>query len=359
MDDQNDPDIRFNEEGNCNYCEDYFVKVKLSESNPVDKAARLDSIVKRIKDSNKGKPYDCIVGVSGGVDSTYMVYKAKELGLRPLAVHYDNNWNSELSVSNIEMLLRKMNIDLYTYVNDWEEFKDLQLSFFKANVIDIELITDQAILAVLHKVAKEKDIKFVLTGHNHSTESILPRHWYHYKIDSLNIKSIHKKFGTRKLKSYPMVNFFDKWYSARYRIPEYISLLDFLDYNKEDAKNILAEKIGWTSYGGKHFESVFTRFYQGYILPKKFKVDKRKAHLSSLICSGQITRDVALLELQKPPYDEMQMESDKAFVLKKLGFTEASFNEYLNAPERNHLEFPSFINRHYKIMKLLGRKPTY
>jgi tRNA(Ile)-lysidine synthase TilS/MesJ len=264
-----------------------------------------------------------------------------------------------LSVKNIETLLKKLDIPLYTFVNDWEEFKDIQLAFFKANVIDIELVTDQAILAVLHHTAKKHGIKYVLTGHNNSTESILPRHWYHYKIDSLNIKAIHRRFGTRKMKTYPMVTFFEKWYSARYNIPEYIALLNFMEYDKEEAKKILSEEIGWTSYGGKHFESVFTRFYQGCILPQKFKVDKRKAHLSSLICSGQITREEAIIELNKLPYDENQMKIDREFVLKKLGYTEESFEKYLKEPARDHLDFPSFINRHYKILKLLGRKPAY
>lgn len=359
MDDLNDPNIRFNEDGNCNYCEDYFIKEAAGEKKPLDKTVMLDSILKRIKDSNPGKPYDCIVGVSGGADSTYMVYKAKELGLRPLAVHYDNGWNSELSVKNIESLLNKLEIPLYTYVNDWEEFKDLQLSFFKANVIDIELITDQAILAVLHKTAKKHGIKFILTGHNYSTESILPRHWYHYKIDVLNIKSIHRKFGTKKLKTYPMVSFYEKWYTERYKTLESISLLNYMEYNKEEAKELLSEKIGWTAYEGKHFESVFTRFYQGYILPKKFKVDKRKAHLSALICSSQVNREFAMKELEKPPYDLKQMEEDKVFVLKKLGFTEEAFDKYIEGPVRDHLEFPSFINRQYKILRMLGRNPSY
>lgn len=359
MDTIDDVNIRFNKEGFCNYCEDYFNKKTNVETEKTDKTKELAQIVEKIKNSNKGKPYDCIVGVSGGVDSTYMVYKAKELGLRPLAVHYDNSWNSELSVNNIESLLKKLDIDLFTYVNDWEEFKDLQLSFFKAHVIDIELTTDQAILAVLHKAAKKYGVKYILTGHNTSTESILPRHWYHYKIDALNIKSIHKKHGTKKLKTYPMVSFFAKWYTAKYKNPETVCLLNYLDYHKEEAKKILSEKIGWTSYGGKHFESVFTRFYQGYILPKKFNVDKRKAHLSALICSGQITRQEALNEMKLPPYDEKQMAEDKEFVMKKLGFTNETFEAYIKAPARDHLEYASYINRHYKIFKLLGRNPTY
>jgi len=359
MDTNDDPAIRFNSEGFCNYCEDYFEKKELAEINKTDKTAELNAIVNKIKNSNTGQTYNCIVGVSGGADSTYMVYKAKELGLRPLAVHYDNSWNSELSVNNIESLLRKLDIDLFTYVNDWEEFKDLQLSFFKANVIDIELTTDQAILAVLHQTAKKHGIKYILTGHNTSTESILPRHWYHYKIDVLNIKSIHKKHGTKKLKTYPMVGFFERWYTAKYKTIESISLLNYMEYNKEEAKKILSEKIGWTNYGGKHFESVFTRFYQGYILPEKFNVDKRKAHLSALICSGQISREQALDEMKLPPYDEKQMAEDKEFVLKKLGFTETAFEKYMNEPPQDHLRYASYITRQYKILKMLGRNPSY
>lgn len=355
MDTNDDPDIIFNNEGFCNYCGDYFTKKAKTDSLNIDKTAELNSIISAIKNSNTGKPYNCIVGVSGGADSTYMVYKAKEMGLRPLAVHYDNSWNSEQSVANIESLLKKLDIDLITYVNDWEEFKDLQLSFFKAHVIDIELTTDQAILAVLHKTAKKYGIKYILTGHNTSTESILPRHWYHYKIDVLNIKSIHKKFGTRKLKTYPMVGFFERWRTAKYKTIENISLLNYFDYNKAEAKKILSEKIGWTDYGGKHFESVFTRFYQGYILPHKFNVDKRKAHLSALICSGQITREAALEEMKKPPYNEKQMNEDREFVMKKLGFTDESFKQYIQSSPQSHLSYASYITRHYKILKMLGR----
>jgi N-acetyl sugar amidotransferase len=359
MDDLNDPDIRFNELGYCNYCEDYFNKSKTIKISDAEKENELQKILLKIKNSNSDQPYNCIVGVSGGADSTYMVYRAKELGLRPLAVHYDNGWNSEQSTKNIESLLKKMEIPLFTYVNDWEEFKDLQLSFFKANVIDIELITDQAILAVLHKTAKKYKIKYILTGHNSATESILPRSWYHYKIDTLNIKAIHKKFGTKKLKSYPMVGFWEKWRTARYHSLESISLLNFMDYNKESAKKLLTDKIGWVDYGGKHFESVFTRFYQGYILPRKFNVDKRKAHYAALICSGQLTREEALADLNNLPYNEKLMEEDKEYVLKKLGFSNEEFTKYIKTPPVDHLAYPSWINRHYKILKMLGRNPSY
>lgn len=359
MDDLNDPDIHFNDSGLCNYCEDYFQKKKNPQQEVTDNAALLSDIVNKIKNSNIDQPYNCIVGVSGGADSTYMVYRAKELGLRPLAVHYDNGWNTELSTKNIESLLKKLDIPLETIVNDWEEFKDLQLSFFKANVIDIELITDQAILAALHLTAKKHKIKYILTGHNSSTESILPRSWYHYKIDVVNIKAIHKRYGKVKLKSYPMVGFWERWYTARYKKIESISLLNLMEYNKADAKKLLAEKIGWTDYGGKHFESVFTRFYQGYILPRKFGVDKRKAHFSALICSGQLTRDEAFEELKNLPYNENQLQEDKLFVLKKLGFTSEEFDKYIATPPVSHLAYPSLINRHYKIMKLLGRNPSY
>lgn len=359
MDTKDDPQIAFDENGFCNYCSDYFRKKKEAENKLTDKKTELDSIIEKIKKSDTGGKYNCIVGVSGGADSTYMVYKAKELGLRPLAVHYDNSWNSEQSVNNIESLLKKLDIDLFTYVNDWEEFRDLQLSFFKANVIDIELTTDQAILAVLHNAAKKHGIKYILTGHNTSTESILPRHWYHYKIDVLNIKSIHRKHGTKKLKTYPVVSFFERWKTEKYKKIISISLLNFMDYNKKEAKKFLSEKIGWVDYGGKHFESVFTRFYQGYILPRKFGVDKRKAHFSSLICSGQMTREEALVEMSKPAYDEKQMEEDKEFVMKKLGFTSETFENYMKEPPQSHLDYASFINRHYKIMKWLGRNPHY
>jgi len=359
MDTIDDPNIVFDAEGHCNYCNDYFLQSKQNKKTPEILKAELDAIIKDAKSRGGEKKYDCIVGVSGGADSMYVVHLLVKLGLKPLVVHYDNGWNSELAVKNIEVMLNKLNIDLYTYVNDWEEFKDLQLAFIKASVIDIELITDQAIVAILYKLSRKFNIKHVFTGHNTSTEFILPKHWYHWKLDGLNIRSIHKKFGQRKIKTYPIVSYFDQYYLNKTKQIERHSLLNYVRYNKAEAKELLKNEYGWVDYTGKHNESIFTRFYQNYILPLKFNVDKRKAHLSSLICSEQITREEALNELKNKIWDTQETRDDKNYVLKKFGLNEEEFDAWIKEKPVSHFNYPSYLTRHEKIVqklrKLLGK----
>jgi N-acetyl sugar amidotransferase len=359
MDNAYDPNISFDGEGRCNYCTDYFAQKKDADNKKTYDFSQIEPLIKKIKQEGKGKKYDCIVGVSGGTDSAYLVYKAVELGLRPLAVHYDNGWNSETATQNIEMLLKNLNVDLFTYVNDWEEFRDVQLSFFKAGVIDIELITDHAITAILFKTAIKKNIRFVLQGHNESSESILPEAWYHFKHDGLNIKSIHKKYGTKTIKTLPIMTFFEEYYYFKFRKLTPVLLLNYIDYNKIEAQKILTEKFGWRTYGAKHNESIFTRFYQNYILPVKFNVDKRKAHLSSLICSSQISRDEALKELSIDVVNSHQTKEDKEYVLKKFGVSEDVFDGWMKEKPISHFAFPSYLTRHdkyvRKLKKILGR----
>lgn len=356
MDTIDDPNIIFDQEGHCNYCNAYFQQTK---QTPEQLREELRLIIENVKSSRDENKYDCLVGVSGGADSMYLVHLLIKFGLKPLVVHYDNGWDSELAVKNIEVIINKLNIDLYTYVNDWEEFKDLQLSFIKASVIDIELITDQAIIALFYKLSQKYKIKYVFTGHNTSTEFILPKHWYHWKLDGLNIKAIHKKFGTKKLKTYPIVNYFDQYYFNKTGKIKQFSLLNYIEYNKEEAKEILKNEYGWIDYTGKHNESIFTRFYQSYILPLKFNVDKRKAHLSSLICSGQMSRQKALEELNVIPWQTQQARDDKAYIIKKLGLNEKTFDEWMKEKPVSHFTYPSYLTRHEKIVqrikKLLGR----
>jgi N-acetyl sugar amidotransferase len=359
MDTNDDADIVFDEKGHCNYCNAYFTQKSKATRSSEELQQELEQIIQTIRSERGQKKYDCIVGVSGGVDSMYVVHLLVKYGLNPLVVHYDNGWDSELAVKNIEVMLTKLNVDLNTYVNDWEEFKDLQLSFFKANVIDIELITDQAIIAIFYKLSQKHGIKYVFTGHNVSTEFILPKHWYHWKLDGLNIRSIHDKFGARKLKTYPIVSYFDQYYlNKRKKIFQY-SLLNYVRYNKAEAKEILKKEYGWIDYSGKHNESIFTRFYQNYILPLKFNVDKRKAHLSSLICSEQISREDALQEMKNKPWETQQTKDDKTYVIKKLDLTEAWFDNWIKEKPVSHFKYASYLTRHEKIVqglkKLIGR----
>ena len=352
MDTNDDPNLKFDEDGVCTYCHAYELE-KQSQIKTGNEAKKLlNETILRIKEYGKGKKYDCLIGLSGGVDSSYVAYMAKKFDLRPLCIHFDNGWNSELAVMNIHNIVNKLGFDLSTYVIDWEEFKDLQLAYMKASVIDIEVLSDHAISASMFKIAKDNDIKYVLGGLNVATEGILPYHWTYNKKDYINIKAIHKQFGQRPLKTFPFLDRKMKRFVQNSEV-EFINYLNWLPYIKEDVKRLLQQELGWKDYGGKHCESLWTKFYQCYILPEKFGVDKRKAHLSTLICSGQITKEQALEEIKEPPYDAQQLKIDKVFVLKKLGLSEAEFEAYMQQPVRDHREFDtegSFFN-YYPIFK--------
>lgn len=350
--DTTDPLIQFDEHGVSNHVKSYQNLIALRVP-PADVAAqKLAAFVEQIKEAGKGKEYDCIVGVSGGVDSTYVIYKVKQLGLRPLAVHFDNGWNSELAVSNIEKALKKLDVDLYTYVVDWEEFRDLQWSFLKASVPDGEIPTDHAIYAILHRIAAEKGIKYMISGSNIKTEGILSEAWAYGHLDWTYIRGIQKRFGTRKLKSYPHISLCSIFYYLWIRRIKTISLLDLIPYNKAEAIQLLEKELDWVYYGGKHYESVYTRFFQGYILPRKFNIDKRRGHLSTLICSGEITRDEALEMIKKDPYaDEQMKRDDLAFVLKKFECTQSEFDAVMDLPLRTFNDYPN----EYKYISALRR----
>lgn len=339
MDNVNDPDLVLDQDGICNHCHNFdaaFAKIPKGEES----RKHFRHQVEEIKLAGKGKKYDCIIGLSGGVDSTYLCYIAKREGLRPLLVHFDNGWNSELSVKNIENICAKTGFDLDTLVIDWEEMKDLQLSFFKAGVVDIELPYDYALIITAYKAALKYKIGHVLTGHNVITEgTYLPKRWRHPKMDIVNILAIHKKYGKRKLKTFPHFSFLrQRWIDKKLK---YMYLLNYTSYNKSEVKELIKKEFGWRDYGGKHYENIFTRFYQGYILKEKFGFDKRQFHLSVLVQSGQITREEALAEYAQPAYDPLQLKEDKEFVLKKLGFSEEEFKEYMRAPARDHYDYPS------------------
>jgi len=343
--DTSDPDIAFDEVGLCNHCREYETTMQTQTPPMEQRREALDQIVSEIKVAGQGQEYDCIIGVSGGVDSTYVAYLVKQLGLRPLAVHMDNGWNSELAVSNIEKVLKKLEIDLYTYVLDWEEFKDLQLSFLKASVSDAEIPTDHAIHAVLYQQAARRNIRYILFGTNLATEAILPVSWTFGIQDWRYISGVHQQFGSKPLKTFPHVGYWTLNYHYRQikRI-KHVSVLDYIDYSKADAMRVLTDVLGWRPYGGKHYESIYTRFFQGYILPTKFGIDKRRAHLSTLIVSGQMTRDEALAEIRQPPYAGYMQEDDMDYVLKKFGFSEDEFQRIMALPVRTYHDYPNSLS---------------
>ena len=342
--DTSDPDIEFDEKGHCNHCRELL---QMREHFQLDgsRKDRLEQIVAEIKEQGKGKNYDCIVGVSGGVDSTYVAYLVTKLGLRTLAVHVDNGWNSELAVNNIEKVLKKLNIDLYTHVIDWEEFRQLQLAFLRASVSDAEIPTDHAIRAVLNRVAVREKVQYVINGRNFFTEGILPWSWTYSALDWKYIRCINKRFGLKRLRKYPHMSLFYLFYSVFIRRVKLFSILNYVNYNKKDAMALLKKDLGWKDYGGKHYESIYTRFFQAYILPVKFGFDKRKAHLSVLVCTGQITRENALKNLKCPPDRAERVAEDKTYVIKKLGLSVDQFENIMSLETRHYSDYPN--NSHF------------
>lgn len=339
--DETDPSIKFDTQGICNNCTDYN-EMKLKWNLPkLIENKEIDKLFYEIKKKGQNQQYDCIIGLSGGVDSSYIAFLAKKYALRPLCVHLDNGWNSELATANIHNIVDKLGFDLYTHVIDWEEFKDLQRSFFKSHVVDIELLSDHAIFGVIMQLAKKNKIKSILSGANISTEYIMPKSWVHRKQDLSNIRDIQKKFGTLKLKSFPMVSTLNHVFSMYVMKYKNYKPLNYISYNKEEVKSLLQRELGWRDYGGKHHESIFTKFYQAHILPNKFNIDKRKAHLSNLICSGQMTREQGLKELAKPLYNPSELIQDYEFVCKKLDFKKEEMESYLNTPPRSHYDYRS------------------
>jgi len=338
------PDITFDEQGICNYCTEFLrKKAKHLPLDEADRLRRLDSLVETVRNSAKGKKYDCIVGLSGGVDSSWALVQAVRLGLRPLAVHMDSGWNSELAQNNIANLVRRLGVDLYTHVIDWPEIRGLMEAFFAADVIDVEVLYDNAMLAVNYRQAAKYGLKYILAGTNIATEGVdIPRTWNWHKADKRNIVGISRRFGGPKLKTFPAISTLDMVrYIGLQRI-KWISFLDYLDYRKSDALEVLQRDFGYKPYAYKHYESVFTRFYQGYLQPYKFGVDKRKPHLSSLIMTGEMTREEALQRASGIAYpSEKDMEADRLYFIKKMGWSEEKFRDYMSRPEKPHTDYPS------------------
>jgi N-acetyl sugar amidotransferase len=341
--DTSDPDIVFDENGVCNHCRLYDEKQKTVAASEVEKQQKLEKLIADIKEAGKGKEYDCISGVSGGVDSTYLTYMLKQFGLRTLVVHLDNGWNSELAVKNIENIVTKLGFDLFTKVLDWEEFRSLQVAYLKASVLDLEALSDHAIFATLMEQASKKNIKYIINGSNIATEGILPLAWrYDQKLtDSVNIKAIFKQFGHGRLKHFPLLSIQRFAYLTKVKHIQVVAMLDLMEYSKEEAKRVITEKLGWRDYGGKHYESIITRFYQGYILFKKFGIDKRRAHLSTLIAAGQLSREAALDMMKEPLLDAETLRQDIEYVPKKLGLSQEEFESIMALPPKRHEDYPT------------------
>jgi N-acetyl sugar amidotransferase len=350
-------DVSFNSAGQCNYCTAMLEKLEnYQPTDPQMLEAKLNTFVEKVRAAGRGKRYDCIVGVSGGADSAYALYLAKQCGLRPLAVHMDNGWNSELAVNNIENLVRKLGVDLYTHVVEWKEYRALQQAFFDADVIDVELLYDNAMLAVNYELATRFGVKYMLSGSNTTTEGMrVPRNYNWNKFDRKNIHAIARRDAV-KIRSLPTIGVKSFAWHRLVRGTQWVPFLDYIDYNKERCIDVLVKELGYRTYPYKHYESIFTRFYQGYLLPSKFGIDKRRLHLSSLICSGQMRREQAMELLAHSPYpDSDDLQTDIEYFLKKMGWSEIDLANYLARPERSHADFGSEAPLYAKLLELQKR----
>ncbi len=340
--DTSDSKISFNEKGICDHCNTFYNDIKPKWYTDEAGWKQLETTVSKIKKGGKNKDFDCILGMSGGIDSSYLLYLAVEkLGLRPLVFHVDAGWNSQQAVNNIEVLVEKLNLDLYTEVINWEEMKDLQLAYFKSSVPHIDTPQDHAFFATMYKFANKYNIKYILTGANYSTECIRnPKEWMYYQSDSVQLTDIHSKFGKNKLKEFPLTNIlWHKVYLKYFKNIKVFSPLNFMPYNKKDAISLLTQKFGWQEYPQKHFESRFTKFYESYWLYEKFGFDVRRVQFSSLILTNQMTREDALEELKKLPYNKENIKHDFEYVANKLGVTIEELESYFKLPNKTYKDY--------------------
>jgi len=336
-----DPDIVFDRAGVCHHCRQFDEQVATRQLPAAQAQVELQNMLTRLRAAGRGRRYDCVLGISGGADSSYLAWWAWQQGLRTLLVHMDNGWDSELAVQNIENIVRKTGFDYYNHVVDWDEFRDLQVAYLRASVVDVEVVTDHAITALVYRTAARFGVRHILGGSNFITESIMPRSWsYDPKSDLANLRAIHHRYGTRRLKSYPTLGLSQIRYFYHIRKIHIEYPLNCLPYRLPDAMRLLETEFDWRYYGGKHWESLFTKFYQAHILPVKFNADKRKSHLSNLVCAGQLSRAEALQRLANPVYPPADVAWEYDYVLKKLGLSLAEFTALMAQPPVPHSAFP-------------------
>lgn len=358
--DTSDVDIVFDEKGNCNHCNNYFERIANRIYAGEESDEELEHFISKIKKAGKNKRYDCVIGVSGGIDSSYVAYIAKKKGLKPLLVHLDNGWNSEISEQNIKNLAEILELDYENFVLNWDEFKDLQLSFLKASIPEMETPTDNAIPGALHKIAAKYGIKYIISGGNFATEGILPKTWSYNAKDMKYFKHIHHKFGSKKLKQIPIFGAKEEIYYKLIKGIKMFYLLNYVPYNKEEAMSVLQNKLGWKYYGGKHYESKYTGFVQAYIMPEKFNMDYRRATFSTQICTEEITREFAINELKKKAYNTDTLEKETEYICNKLGLDEAEFKAIMQDKANIYRDYPNAEKRLQFIytlyLKLKGTK---
>lgn len=362
--DTSDPAITFDENGVCDHCQDFYENVKPFWNTDERGKKELEKIIAKIKEDGKGRDFDCIIGMSGGADSSYMLHLVvKVFGLRPLVFHVDGGWNSELAVKNIEVMVETLGLDLYTEVINWEEMKDFQLALFKSGIPGIDLAQDHAFVATLYNFASKYNIKYILNGGNISTECVRnPLDYFYYGTDMLLINDIISKYCTTEMKQYPFSSIFrHKLYLHYIKKIKVIKVLNYMPYIKEDAMNFLKETYGWQPYPQKHFESRFTRFFEGYWLPKKFGFDTRRVQYSSLILTNQMNRQEAIEKLKYPVMDENTVRNEFEYIAIKLGITIDELKGYLDAPNKSHKDYKNqewMFNLGAKVLRFLGREKS-
>tara|TARA_B100002052_G_scaffold281196_1_gene289997 strand:- start:227 stop:1366 length:1140 start_codon:yes stop_codon:yes gene_type:complete len=339
--DTTDKSIRFNKNGICNHCEKYEKKFLHIKENKKYLENKFQEEIQRVKKEGKNRKYDCLIGLSGGLDSSFLTYLAWKNNLRTMIIHFDNGWDSELAVNNIENIINTTGFDYYNYIVDWEEFKDLQLSYLKASVLDVEVPTDLAIYGLIPKMALKYGVKNIFSGNNPVTETTMPSSWiFENKSDYSNLFGIHKRYGSVSLKTFPYYSYLDQFFFVTINKIKTVKPLPDLNFSYSDMKKILRDEFNWRDYDMKHGESIFTKFYQSYILPKKFNIDKRRAHLSDMINAKQISRDEAINFLNDNPPSSLLSENEIDYVIRKLGLSKNDFNKIMSLPIRSHYDFP-------------------
>jgi N-acetyl sugar amidotransferase len=349
--DTSDPHITFNEQGVCNHCNEFDAVTSQHWFPNTEGARRLNEMIAAIKRDGAGQEFDCILGLSGGVDSSYLALKAKEWGLRPLVVHVDAGWNSELAVANIEAIVKHCQYDLHTHVVDWEEMRDLQLAYLRSGIANQDVPQDHIFFASLYHFAVRNGIRYIFSGGNLATEGIFPSAWHGSAMDAINLKAIHNQFGTLPLRNYKTISFFDYYFWYPFvRKMRTLRPLNYMPYVKSQAIEELESTVGWRSYGRKHGESHFTKLFQNYYLPERFGYDKRRPHLSSLIASGQLTRADAMDELKKPLYDPKELELDIEYFCKKLRIKRVEFDQLMRVPKQHYTDFQNW-DKYHRLLK--------